>query len=68
MICTETAPHTVVSVEVATQDNFSKSLEKNKIFRLHVVRGWIIDVEDRITTHGDPEEFHMSARARQINF
>ena len=44
------------------------NLEKNKIFRLYVVRGWIIDVEDRITAHGDPEDFHTSARPRQSNF
>jgi len=54
-----TSPHTVVSIEVATQNIFL-NLERKSIFRLHVVRGWIIDIEDRITTHfdrGPPDEY-----------
>jgi len=59
---------TVVSVEIAAQNSFSKSWNKIKIFRLHVVGRWVIDIEDRINSHGDPEDLHTSGRVSNVNF
>jgi len=67
MVGTETAPHAVLSVEIAFQ-NFSKSREIIKTIRLYVVEKWIMNNKDRITSHFDPEDFQTSARDSKINF
>ena len=57
---------TVVSVEMAELNSFSKSWNKIKIIRLHVVRRWVIDIEDRINSHGDPRTYIRVIRSAKL--